>query len=1493
VATAAAESGYDPAAAAFLFGGVKLPVAVRSGVQAVWAASASREAPWAGSESGHQDHAGGMGARPGQGHGGSFGPAASSSAADSMGGAALEAELREPTAQGGGQHGRGHGNATVDGTAPAGLEWLPPGGWARARQLSKAVHAFRAGASPSGSSFADDLAASPGRFMEWAALSAPEAESLPLDWSALDSAPFLRLCVTACLRPDRVAAALRMLAVAVLPGAAEALAAEEADTVTASVARASRLAGPASPLLVTTAPGVTTPASVRGSALALEHAAPAPTSRFAVEDAAAAPLAALLEPDAGSRGSWTAPPRRVEVAALGEGQEDAAEAALQRAAIRGGWVVLDNAELQPRWLRTVLLPWLEGIERLLQAAEATSAEALERYGAKHDSDAGPRAASPGADDGAGADAAAARAAPGSGTPMHGRRGDGFVPVPDGIVAAVSRARGPRWLLPPGSQLHLGFRVVLSVDPSAMGGGSLPSALLGRSHKVASVRPLAFQAALSRAVASAPPTVWATDDAGVRALAFGLCWLHASLESRAAFGRFAWPSAGAKGYSLGDSDLAAAMALLADVAADDGQAATEARGGRASLVEQAVASGSAAAHARGAPASSSHQSLSAQSIDSGGARTSGATSRQSQGPGLEVSDRVSASLHELLTSPAEWEPDAGDEPARLDGTQLLAGLRRVVADAVYGGRIGATWDARVVAAHASAAIAITGSPPMAEGPASSGKPQGGSSGARPPSAGPHHSRASGAPPGQAGHITRGFGGAGSGRGAPPREMVPFLRYAVASRRAADAATAAVALASSGARAPQRGGAASQPVRQSPVGHGSSRRGMHSARSGLRSTAGAASSGVGFGRAASSRHVLVPRTASRRGTQGPGAGSHQARRRGQPPAHDVRLGFSQPLSRGPGTAAEVLAAIASSSFLAAGSPLAVGLPLAAQRDSDIRSSAAVIDAAASILVRASPHLATLGSAVEVPGRGQPKGKRGMGAGPAPGRQQPAPSQERAAAGSSMPMTMELLVSVRVWRARACAACLGVLEAWAAGPGGVGAPGLGGGQGAQGAGGAALAGAAGPADVSPTALAAAIGVGTGPASVGVVAATSPAPEEARSAVACVLNGLGLREALAAATEANDAMMAAAATGSRREAVAAERGGSAAFRDLLARAPIAALWRGEAGAASAVASVAWGTAARVAAALLATGPDYATAGAPAAGAARVARLTPELARTAAALAAGQVPPAWARALAQLRDGAPPSAVEAAALSPLSPHGGPGAASEAGFAAVLSAASATIRDGDLRAWTETTRLRWEQAAEWGSDHDGASGRVPPVLWWGGLFRPRVLPAAVVLSKALRTQQPLDSLRVSMEVQRLDAEAVTDAPVDGIFVTGLALDGAAWEIAAMGGVLAEPNHDGTRPAAAPHHDAAMPVPGDAGGSSGLQTGAGASRPDQLPLGPAPLESLVVHLKAVPHGQEAAARSVPLAVLVPGASDPVMTAHVRSRAPAGRWTLAGAAAVLVE
>ena len=57
----------------------------------------------------------------------------------------------------------------------------------------------------------------PRRFMEWYNELAPENVKLPGDWKTLDKMPFQKMCVTRCLRPDRITSQLSIFIRKTLP----------------------------------------------------------------------------------------------------------------------------------------------------------------------------------------------------------------------------------------------------------------------------------------------------------------------------------------------------------------------------------------------------------------------------------------------------------------------------------------------------------------------------------------------------------------------------------------------------------------------------------------------------------------------------------------------------------------------------------------------------------------------------------------------------------------------------------------------------------------------------------------------------------------------------------------------------------------------------------------------------------------------------------------------------------------------------------------------------------------------------------------------------------------------------------------------------------------------------------------------------------------------------------------------------------------------------
>ena len=165
---------------------------------------------------------------------------------------------------------------------------------------------------------AADVAAFPKRWADAVAdRDRPEADPLPGDWKR--APPLDRLLVLRCLRPDRLAAAVRGYLGGVL---GEAYAAPPP----AGLADARRDAGAKTPILIFLSPGVNATTEVEG----------------AVKEAGL-------------------PPSALTSVSLGQGQEGAAAAAIARGARRGGWVLLHNVHLTPEWTAGTLTALVDGL----------------------------------------------------------------------------------------------------------------------------------------------------------------------------------------------------------------------------------------------------------------------------------------------------------------------------------------------------------------------------------------------------------------------------------------------------------------------------------------------------------------------------------------------------------------------------------------------------------------------------------------------------------------------------------------------------------------------------------------------------------------------------------------------------------------------------------------------------------------------------------------------------------------------------------------------------------------------------------------------------------------------------------------------------------------------------------------------------------------------------------------------------------------------------
>ncbi|KAI8825055.1 dynein heavy chain and region D6 of dynein motor-domain-containing protein [Fimicolochytrium jonesii] len=77
----------------------------------------------------------------------------------------------------------------------------------------------------------------------------------------------------------------------------------------------------------------------------------------------------------------------------------------------------------------------------------------------------------------------------------------------------------------------------------------------------------------------------------------------------------------------------------------------------------------------------------------------------------------------------------------------------------------------------------------------------------------------------------------------------------------------------------------------------------------------------------------------------------------------------------------------------------------------------------------------------------------------------------------------------------------------------------------------------------------------------------------------------------------------------------------------------------------------------------------------------------------------------------------------------------------------------------------------------------PKVFWMSGFFFTQSFITATLQNYARRYTIPIDELGLNFEVLKINASEVTEAPQDGVYVTGLYLEGARWNSDA--GVIAE------------------------------------------------------------------------------------------------------------
>jgi len=94
-----------------------------------------------------------------------------------------------------------------------------------------------------------------------------------------------------------------------------------------------------------------------------------------------------------------------------------------------------------------------------------------------------------------------------------------------------------------------------------------------------------------------------------------------------------------------------------------------------------------------------------------------------------------------------------------------------------------------------------------------------------------------------------------------------------------------------------------------------------------------------------------------------------------------------------------------------------------------------------------------------------------------------------------------------------------------------------------------------------------------------------------------------------------------------------------------------------------------------------------------------------------------------------------------------------------------------LGSWMTHFQRRFDQYTRWVNE-----GVDPKVMWLSGLHIPESYLSALVQTTCRRKKWPLDKSTLYTKVTTLlDESEVKDRPVDGCYITGLSLEGAAWD----------------------------------------------------------------------------------------------------------------------
>ncbi|EDV94006.1 GH23824 [Drosophila grimshawi] len=94
-----------------------------------------------------------------------------------------------------------------------------------------------------------------------------------------------------------------------------------------------------------------------------------------------------------------------------------------------------------------------------------------------------------------------------------------------------------------------------------------------------------------------------------------------------------------------------------------------------------------------------------------------------------------------------------------------------------------------------------------------------------------------------------------------------------------------------------------------------------------------------------------------------------------------------------------------------------------------------------------------------------------------------------------------------------------------------------------------------------------------------------------------------------------------------------------------------------------------------------------------------------------------------------------------------------------------------LLSWFGDLMHRLRELESWVSDF-----RLPSSIWLAGFFNPQSLLTAIMQQTARKNEWPLDRMCLNCDVTKKFKEEFTSAPREGVYVNGLFMEGARWDI---------------------------------------------------------------------------------------------------------------------